>query len=457
MLFFLYFTHGLCLGFYNEALTLFLLEKKVPAKGLALLSMQVYPFSFKFLLGPVIDYINCTRFGKFKSWILPAQLLFGIVQCISAPGIEHFINTQSVLPLFLTGLVSHALVVVQGVATDTWTLTLLPKCHFSYAATVKYIAQIIGNLFGYNLFVLLSKWTIYNIRPFRPMHTQFGIGICSILIALYVQLKAAREEPPKPVTDTETGTDRHKQPSLWLILWSFVSKKALVIIAVYWIIHRLGFGPFSIGPNMKLVDQGFSKENMTQIDTILLPFSIIVSVYIGDLLTGFSEWKMILIMMLLKQVDCALIFYIIQSFRAGSASSERSTYWLLMLEGVLATPINAIAFIASISLHNKIADVRVGATYLSILNALSNLGTDSSRTLAYFALEYVKFAPLCYAGFIYTFVFLALTSTLFYNTSNYPKSAWRIKEKFTCGDEEPEAIADNLKGPTGFLKVPQKD
>eukprot|EP01017_Pseudomicrothorax_dubius_P022662 TRINITY_DN24503_c0_g1_i2.p1 TRINITY_DN24503_c0_g1~~TRINITY_DN24503_c0_g1_i2.p1 ORF type:complete len:117 (+),score=21.57 TRINITY_DN24503_c0_g1_i2:63-413(+) len=64
LLFSLFFTQGLCFGFWGNTLTILMIERKFTFDELAFQSIQEYPFSFKYLLGPIIDTYFSSNFGK---------------------------------------------------------------------------------------------------------------------------------------------------------------------------------------------------------------------------------------------------------------------------------------------------------------------------------------------------------------------------------------------------------
>jgi len=70
-------------------------------KHQSLFSMVGYPFSFKFLIAPLVDGVYWQRLGKRESWIIPLQLvvivMFSMLAGEIVPMLEE--NPPRIMPL----------------------------------------------------------------------------------------------------------------------------------------------------------------------------------------------------------------------------------------------------------------------------------------------------------------------------------------------------------------------
>ena len=85
LLFFLYTLQGLPIGL-SEAIPLLLSNRDVAYEEQAKFNFVYYPFSMKLLWAPIVDSCFFARFGRRKSWMVPAQCVIGESQ--KAPDIR---------------------------------------------------------------------------------------------------------------------------------------------------------------------------------------------------------------------------------------------------------------------------------------------------------------------------------------------------------------------------------
>ena len=82
ILFFLYVLQGIPTGLL-KAIPLILSNRNVPYKDQAVFSIAAYPYSMKLLWAPLVDSLYSSKFGRRKSWLVPAQYLIGkIYYCL---------------------------------------------------------------------------------------------------------------------------------------------------------------------------------------------------------------------------------------------------------------------------------------------------------------------------------------------------------------------------------------
>ena len=76
LLFFLYTLQGLPIGL-SEAIPIELQNRNVDYKEQAKFNFVFYPFSMKLIWAPIVDSCFLARFGRRKSWLVPAQCGIG--------------------------------------------------------------------------------------------------------------------------------------------------------------------------------------------------------------------------------------------------------------------------------------------------------------------------------------------------------------------------------------------
>lgn len=89
--------------------------------------------------------------GKRKSWIVPLQLIIGLMLLSFSGLIESTLYSEKPNILFLTicFLVFYFLAATQDIAVDAWALTLLSEKNKGWASTCNVIGQTLGIHFAY--------------------------------------------------------------------------------------------------------------------------------------------------------------------------------------------------------------------------------------------------------------------------------------------------------------------
>ena len=79
----LYFAQGMPWGFLGIAVTNFLSAQEASLKDIAyIISMGTLPWTIKFGLGPIVDYITISKFGRRRFWIILSQLAMSLTLLI---------------------------------------------------------------------------------------------------------------------------------------------------------------------------------------------------------------------------------------------------------------------------------------------------------------------------------------------------------------------------------------
>lgn len=75
----LYLYQGLVLGLPAGGLQIILTERNVSYSKIGMFSFCAMPFAIKFLWSPLLDYYFIERIGKRKTYIVPANILIGML------------------------------------------------------------------------------------------------------------------------------------------------------------------------------------------------------------------------------------------------------------------------------------------------------------------------------------------------------------------------------------------
>ena len=157
VLFLLYTLQGIPMGLCGS-IPLIMKERGVSYEGLSLFSLVSVPFSLKLLWAPIVDSCYFRRVGRRKTWIIPVQILTGIVMLLAAPYVDTWMGNMdgpsedeekgpqvAVLTIFFLFL--YFLMATQDIVVDGWALTMLSRENVGYAS----VCNSIGQSFGYFL------------------------------------------------------------------------------------------------------------------------------------------------------------------------------------------------------------------------------------------------------------------------------------------------------------------
>ena len=93
--------------------------------------------------------------GRRKTWIVPLQLIIGIMLLGFGPMIESTIyeETPNIQFLTLCFFIFYLLAATQDIAVDAWALTLLSKKNKGWQSTCNSVGQTLGIHLAYCFFV----------------------------------------------------------------------------------------------------------------------------------------------------------------------------------------------------------------------------------------------------------------------------------------------------------------
>ena len=166
LLFVLYTLQGIPMGLSGSVPLL--LAKRVTYADQAVLSFCSWPFSLKLLWAPIVDSIYVPSFGRRKSWLVPVQLLCGLMMVGVAPWMNNWVGDGDgdgipdgrteveIYPLATYFLMLYFLMATQDIAVDGWALTMLSPENVGYASTCNSVGQTLGYFIAFIGFLTLN-------------------------------------------------------------------------------------------------------------------------------------------------------------------------------------------------------------------------------------------------------------------------------------------------------------
>ncbi|EMC98159.1 hypothetical protein BAUCODRAFT_67240 [Baudoinia panamericana UAMH 10762] len=386
----LYFLQGIPMGLAGGSVP-FLLKSHLSYGQIGVYSLASYPYSLKLLWSPIVDAVWSAKVGRRKSWILPIQALSGMAMIWLGSHVQEMMvkageNDGAGVWGFTGwwfGLVFMC--ATQDIAVDGWALTLLSPQNLSYASTAQTVGLTAGHFLSYTVFLALSSPDFTN-KYFRPATAPLPTGLMTLnsylqfwgWAYLVVTLGLALLKKEDRTREKEGIWDVYK------IMGGILKLRNIQIFIVIHLIAKIGFQANDAVTNLKLLDKGFSQEDLALTVLIDFPFEISLGYYAGkwsEQYQPMTVWTWAFVGRLIAAVFAQVV---VMMFPAGGTNN-----WYLLVvivEHVFSTFMSTVMFVAISAFHAKIADPAIGGTYMTLLATVSNLGGTFPR---FFILKFV--------------------------------------------------------------------
>ncbi|KAL2065300.1 hypothetical protein VTL71DRAFT_2969 [Oculimacula yallundae] len=377
----LYFLQGVPMGLATGSVP-FLLKPYMSYSALGVFSLASYPYSLKLLWSPVVDACWSPKLGRRKSWIMPIQMLSGIGMIwLGARVKEMMVTAGADGGAGIWGFTGWWFFLVfmcatQDIAVDGWALTLLTPGNISYASTAQTVGLTAGQFMSYTVFLAFNSPDFAN-KWFRQTPLAEGVmtlggyltfwGWAYIIVTLGLAgLK--REEK----TRNEDGIwDVYK------VMWGVLKLKNIQTIIIIHLIAKIGFQANDAVTNLKLIDKGFSQEDLALTVLIDFPFEIGLGYYAGKWSTTYTPMRLWCWGFVGRLIAAVIAQITVVIFPAKGVD----TWYLLVViaEHIFSTFTSTVMFVAVSAFHARIADPVIGGTYMTLLATVSNLGGTFPR------------------------------------------------------------------------------
>lgn len=366
----LYFLQGVPMGLAAGSVPFLLKGAHLSYSALGVFSLASYPYSLKLLWSPIVDAVWSPKLGRRKSWIMPIQMLSGFGMIWLGSRVKEMMVTagkedgSGIWSFTWWWFFLVFMCATQDIAVDGWALTLLTPGNISYASTAQTVGLTAGQFMSYTVFLAFNSPDFAN-KWFRKTPLDEGVmtlggyltfwGWAYIIVTL--GLAALKKEEK---TKNEDGIwDVYK------IMWGVLKLKNIQTIVIIHLIAKIGFQANDGVTNLKLIDKGFSQEDLALTVLIDFPFEIALGYYAGKWSTTYTPmrlWCWGFVGRLLAAVIAQITVVI---FPANGVD----TWYLLVViaEHIFSTFTNTVMFVAISAFHARIADPVIGGTYMTLL------------------------------------------------------------------------------------------
>ncbi|KAF2861485.1 acetyl-coenzyme A transporter 1 [Piedraia hortae CBS 480.64] len=381
----LYFLQGIPMGLAGGSVP-FLLKSHLSYGQIGVYSLASYPYSLKLLWSPIVDAVWSRRVGRRKSWILPMQTLSGLGMLWLGSRAQAMMENAGLNDgAGVWGLTRwwFALVFMcatQDIAVDGWALTLLSSENLSYASTAQTVGLTAGHFLSYTVFLALSSPHFAN-KYIRSQPLDSGLltldsyltfwGWAYLLVTLGLAL-LKREEPTR---------EKDSIAEVYKTMGGILKLPNIQIFMLIHLIAKIGFQANDAVTNLKLLDKGFSQENLALTVLIDFPFEIGLGYYAGQWSERYRPVTVWCWAFVGRLIAALFAQAVVMTFPLGG-----SGLLLVIIQHIFSTFTSTVMFVAISAFHAKISDPAIGGTYMTLLATVSNLGGTFPR---FFILKFV--------------------------------------------------------------------
>lgn len=365
----LYFLQGIPMGLAGGSVP-FLLKSHLSYGQIGVFSLASYPYSLKLLWSPIVDAVWSPKLGRRKSWIIPIQICSGFGMIYLGGRVKEMMvaagasDGSGVWSFTWWWFFLVFLCATQDIAVDGWALTLLSPPNLSYASTAQTVGLTAGHFLSYTVFLAFSAPDFAN-RWFRATPSPEGVmtlgGYLTFWGWAYLLVTAAlvilkREEKTK---------DQDGVLEVYRSMIGVLKLKNIQSIIIIHLIAKIGFQANDAVTNLKLLDKGFSQEDMALTVLIDFPFEISLGYYAGRWSTSNPPIHIWCYAFIGRLVAACLAQAVVMIFPANGVQP----WYLLTVIGshIFSTFTSTVMFVAISAFHAKIADPVIGGTYMTLL------------------------------------------------------------------------------------------
>lgn len=403
VLLFLYTLQGIPLGLAG-AVPMLLQNRGITYTQQAEFSFVNWPFSVKLLWAPVVDAIFWPKFGRRKTWLVPVQYLIGIVMIIMSSGMSNWLGSDTEPPsmsiLTISFLFLNFLAATQDIAVDGWALTMLKRRNVGHASTCNTVGQTAGFFLGYVLFLALESPYFCN-KYLRSEESDVGLVTLGsfllfwgwVFIFTTTLVAILKHEAEEEVAHNRRPKGIQTVVNAYHQLYAIIKLPAVRTLALVLFTAKIGFSASDAVSGLKLVEAGVPREDLALLAVPLVPVQIIMPIILAKHTTGpkpLSLWLRAFPLRLLVGPLVAGLVALTPSLLGETGPSYFYLFILMTLYVFHQTCLYCM-FVAVMAFFAKVSDPAVGGTYMTLLNTVSNLGTNWPNTLALWAIDHLTY------------------------------------------------------------------
>lgn len=416
LLLFLYLLQGIPLGM-AASIPLIIQTYGASWSQQATFSFAFWPFSLKLLWAPIVDALFIKRFGRRKTWLIPIQYSLGLMMILLSYFINDIINdptpSNSHHPqiFFLTSIFFGLsfLAATQDICVDGWALSMLSRENVGWASTCNSVGQTAGYFLGNVVFLALESKDFANRYIRQPLQMElqstglitlpgflvfWGIvfAISTTIVAL---LKRETDETTDP-NEPHLGLIETYRVLLKVLRLPAVRSMAFVLLTI-----KIAFAAVDSMTGIELLERGVKKDTLALLAIPLTPLEILLPFFISKYTTGSKPLNIYAKshpFRLLLGIIMALFVYFTPSFQNYNQTFPWYYYALAILIFGIQQVFVYSMFVSQMAFFAQVSDPKIGGTYMTLLNTLTNLGSNWISTGVLYSADYLTWKTCTLGG-----------------------------------------------------------
>lgn len=366
--FLLYMSEGIPQGLTSVAIATQLRRQDLsPSEIGGFIAALTIPWSWKWVMGPVLDTFYSNRIGRRRLWIVSCQILM-ILTLLMSLWIEY--KTQFTWLIAIV-IIHNIFAATQDIAIDALACSVLLEHERGLANGLMFSGAYLGNAVGGAGVLLLSPYI-----GFSSTFLLVGLGILTITLTISVQIR----EAPIPGATAITSIRKYIKSYLGDVFRGFFGTRRAVAGVVFALLPA-GAYALSLGLQSNLcVDLGLTDSQiglMNLLSTVISAFGCVVGGILSDRL---GRRMMIAIYIICTLVPTIYLALVMQRSGWSNSSILRdhpspssfliTTFWIVSLVYAL---IQGLIYGTRTALFMDICNPLVAATQFTAFMSLLNI------------------------------------------------------------------------------------
>lgn len=409
----LYLLQGIPVGLAFGSIP-FILKSQLSYSQVGIFTLAAYPYSLKLLWSPIVDAFYVPKIGRRKSWIIPIQAISGVTLIYLGSIMDELLQ-DPIRHLTTITLVFFMLIffcATQDIAVDGWALTCLSRDSLSYASTAQTIGINSGYFMSFTIFLALNSPDFAN-KYLRSIPLDVGLFTLGqylnfwgfVYLIVTALLFIVPEDPSHLAKDNQARINDEKAKvesiynrvskfdelkNIYYSMYQVLQLPNVRTFVVILLTAKIGFQANEAATNLKLLEKGLSKEDLSITVLIDFPFELVFGFYAGRWSTGKSPMKP-WIYAFAGRLAAAVFAQILVFFFPKDGKVTKTYFLLIIIQHLMNSFMSTIQFVTLCAFHTKIADPAIGGTYMTTLNTLSNYGGTWPRLIVLYLIDKLSF------------------------------------------------------------------
>jgi MFS transporter, PAT family, solute carrier family 33 (acetyl-CoA transportor), member 1 len=283
---------------------------------------------------------------------------------------------------------------------------MLHRRNVGHAATCNSVGQTAGFFIGFVLFLVLESKEFWNKHYFtEPSETglitlagylQFW-GIMFLASTIFVAI--FKRESSDLDEELENNPDFGIKKA-YPLLWKINKLKPIIKFSLILLTVKASFAAVDAVTTLKLIEYGIPKDKIAMLSLPMIPIQILLPFVISRWTVGSHPMNFYIKAFpyrLIMTIIIAVYVYFTPSMIEGKADEIPYYYYIAIVTiyMIYQIPFRSM-YVADMAFMARISDPLVGATYMTLLNTISNLGGRWVKTFFLWFVDIVTWKSCVY-------------------------------------------------------------